>query len=327
MSRLNPSVEISIVIPAYNEEENIPQLYSVLTSVLNNLSVDWEIIVIDDGSQDGTWDIIQELHSRDDRVRGIRLSRNFGHQYAVLAGLTYSFGKAVISMDADLQHPPYVIVDMVRYWKEGYKIVNTRRTDPDDFSLAKKLSTRLFYYLFSALSGIKLEYGSADFRLLDRQVVDELLKFREHGLFLRGLVQWVGYHNITISFRASKRFRGTTKYGARKMLRFAWHAIASFSVLPLRLGILFGLFASAISLFWLVWAVITKLFFGGTVSGWASTIVMTSFLFGVLFIFVGLIGEYIARILIQVRERPLFLVSEHLGTRDSSQDVEERDIH
>jgi glycosyltransferase involved in cell wall biosynthesis len=309
-------ISVSIVVPAYNEERNITELYSRLRPVLAALGLQWEIIFVDDGSSDNSWSEIQRVHDHDATVKGIRLSRNFGHQYALLAGLRHAIGRAVVSMDADLQHPPEVIPELVAHWKNGSKIVNTIRLDPPDFPLAKRILAHAFYTIFSYLSGVRLEHGMADFRLLDRQVLDELLKFREEGLFLRGLVQWIGYPNSTVTFQSAKRFGGVSKYNFYRMLKFGWHGVSSFSIVPLRIGIAIGILTSLASFYWLLEALYAKLVSGTVVPGWASTVGIMSLLFGILFIFLGLLGEYVGRVLVQVRERPLFLIEASVGLNE-----------
>jgi len=304
---------LSVVIPAYHEEGNLQKLYSELVEALSSTGITWEVILVDDGSADATWQEISELHGQDGRVRGLRLSRNFGHQYALFAGMSAARGQAVVSMDADLQHPPAVIPKLLGEWRKGMKIVHTVRIDHDDISWSKKLTSNLFYRLFSFLSGVQLSPGMADFRLLDRQVVNELLKLREGGLFLRGLVQWVGYPNSKVYFQCGNRFAGTSKYNLRRMLKFAWTGITSFSIIPLRLGIIIGLLTSLFAFYQLGEALWVKFFTNRAVPGWASIIGLQSLLFGVLFILLGILGEYLARILEEVRQRPRFIVSEAVG--------------
>jgi glycosyltransferase involved in cell wall biosynthesis len=303
---------ISVVIPAFCEEGNLLRLYEELVQGLASAAVMWELIIVDDGSIDGTWDEIFALHQRDARVKGLRLSRNFGHQYALFAGLAHATGKAVITMDADLQHPPAVIPQLLALWYAGSKIVHTVRVDDQTTPWLKKTTSHMFYRIFSCLSGVELSAGMADFRLLDRQVIDELLQFNEGNLFLRGLIHWVGYPSSKLEFRSGKRFSGESKYNVRKMLKLAWTGVTSFSLVPLRLAIVLGMITSLVSLCALVYSVWAKLS-DKTVPGWASMIGIESLLFGILFIMLGIIGEYIGRILEEVRRRPRFLVDERVG--------------
>jgi dolichol-phosphate mannosyltransferase len=302
------------VVPAFNEAGNLERFYEEVEAVLREIRLPWELVIVDDGSRDATWEGIRALNARDPRVRGVRFSRNFGHQYALLAGLSRARGDAVVSMDADLQHPPPVIAQLVAEWRKGSQIVHTVRHDPESVSWFKRVTSRLFYRLFSFLSGTELSAGMADFRLLDRQVVRNLLDFPEEGLFLRGLVHWVGFPSSSVGFECRPRFAGSTSYTLRKMLRFAWTGVTSFSLVPLRLSILLGFVTSAFAFEQLLEALYRKLVLGGTVPGWTQLMVVMSALFGVLFIMLGIVGEYVGRILTEVRHRPRFIVREELGT-------------
>jgi dolichol-phosphate mannosyltransferase len=313
-----PEHTVSIVVPAYNEQGNLRQLYTELKSALSPHVTSWELVFVDDGSTDETWKEIRSLHQQDGRIHGVRLSRNFGHQDALVAGMTHARGDAVITMDADLQHPPHLVPLLIAEWRKGSKIVKTVRREAPDLSAFKRMTSRLYYRLFSYLSGVNLESGMADFRLLDREVLQQILAFKEEGLFLRGIVQWVGYPSSTVDFECGSRFSGTTKYTLPRMMRFAWHGISSFSLIPLRLGILLGLSASAIAFFGVMFAILTKYLDSEAAKGWASSVAIISFLFGMLFIFLAVLAEYVGRILIEVRERPRFIVSDKLDANPTA---------
>jgi dolichol-phosphate mannosyltransferase len=302
-----------VVVPVFNEAGNIRPLYDEVKRYLGPLACDFELLFSDDGSADGTWDQVVALHEEDPRVKGIRLSRNFGHQYALFAGLAHASGDAVISMDGDLQHPPSLIPQMLERWKSGDKIVHTARIDSPDTPALKTISSRLFYRVFAYLSGVDLASGMADFRLLDRQVLDEILKFREEGLFLRGIVHWVGYPSSSIEFRCAERHSGKSKYNLKRMLKLAWAGVTSFSVVPLRIGINIGVLTSILAFAELLYAIYAKIFTDTVVPGWASAVAVLSFLFGILFILLGIIGEYIGRILAEVRNRPRYLLNGKVG--------------
>lgn len=303
---------ISIVVPAYNEESNLAVLLARIRDVMDRAddNEDWEVVIVDDGSNDRTWATVETLSAKDSRIRGVRLSRNFGHQSALIAGLAAARGKAVISMDADLQHPPEVLPQLIRKWRDGYQIVHAVRRDPPQLSWFKRTTSRLYYRMFTFLSGVEIEEGAADFRLIDRQVLDEILKFEEEGLFLRGIVRWVGYETASVPFDCGERYSGSTKYGFRKMVKLGWDGVSSFSLVPLRIGIAIGLASSTIAFLSVALAIVGKWFDDTAIPGWASSVAISSFLFGVLFVFLAVLAEYVGRIAVEVRRRPRFLVRE-----------------
>ena len=300
---------LSVVIPVYNEEGNIPELCRQVTDVLRSMDVRYEILLVDDGSNDGTWSAICEGSSGYDEIEGIRLSRNFGHQHALLAGLSHARGDAVISMDGDLQHPPRMIPSLFEKWEEGFDIVNTVREDDATTSRFKKMTSSCFYKLFSSMTGVGLTQGSSDFRLIDARVLEVLFEFRDVDIFLRGAVQWLGFRCATVPYNANRRFSGKSKYPLAKMSKFALGAVVSFSDKPLWMGIWLGLATSLIAAGELVYILI-RYFQGATLPGWGSTVGIISFLFGILFIILGIIGIYISRIHKSLQGRPRFVVAE-----------------
>ena len=305
---------LSVVIPAYNEAQNIPLLYQHLAEIMPGMVAEqWELIIVDDGSRDETWRAIRKLAKSDGRIKGVRLSRNFGHQYALMAGLEVAQGEAVITMDCDLQHPVAILPILFEKWRSGYKVVKTLRQESLQVGWFKGWTSRTFYRCFSFLSGMELQPGEADFRLLDRQALDELLRFNEQGLFLRGLTEWIGFSSCAIPYNPGARAHGQSQYSLKKMASLAWKGLSSFSIMPLRIGIFIGLLGSLISLCVVFYAFFGKIFGEGTVPGWASTMMVISVLFFLLFIYLGILGEYIGRIIIEVRGRPRYIVSDTQG--------------
>jgi dolichol-phosphate mannosyltransferase len=296
----------------YNEGPNVAAFVDAVLEVLDPTGIRAEIILVDDGSSDGTWSAITEACKRRPNVRGVALSRNFGHQGALLAGLNLSRGEAVVTMDGDLQHPPSTLVDLLRAWQEGFQVVNTRRTDSDDTGWFKRTTSRAFYWIFSRLTGVAMDPGSSDFRLLDRRAVDALVQLGDADLFIRGMVSWLGYRSSTIAYRAAPRRSGVSKFTLRKMLSLSRGAIVSFSALPLRLGIFAGFFTGA-----LAFVELCYIFYaysqGRVVPGWASVMTVMSLMFGVLFVLLGIIGTYIAKVYDVLKRRPRFVVGALAG--------------
>jgi dolichol-phosphate mannosyltransferase len=312
MSQANMDL-ISIVIPVYNEENNLPILYSRLKATLNSSQYSYEIIFVDDGSIDNSWEYIEKLCVADSLVKGIRFSRNFGHQFALSAGIDYAKGNAVVTMDADLQHPPEMIPRLTEKWKEGFDIVYTIRGENKDASLFKRLSSNFFYTVINKFARISIPMGAADFRLLGRDVVDSFKSFHERTRFLRGLVGWMGYRNIGISYTADERFAGKTKYSFIKMVAFAVTGITSFSSFPLYISAFLGFIIAAISFFYGIYAVYVKIFTDKVVPGWTSVLLSVLFLGGVQLIAIGVLGEYLSRVYEEVKQRPLYLIAQKKG--------------
>ena len=301
--------ELSIVAPMYNEEGNIAAFVSAVEAAVRSLGVPFEIILVDDGSSDGTWRQIVEQSELHPQLRGARLARNFGHQGALMAGLSEARGRAVVSMDGDLQHPPELIPELVARWREGYKVVATERADAEDTSLFKRTTSRWFYGVFSKLTGVAMAPGNSDFRLLDSSAVQALTAMNDVDLFIRGSVTWLGFRTFTLPYRANRRFSGTTKYSLKKMLRFAFGAILSFSLAPLKLGIWIGFLTSGFATLELAY-ILVQYFRGQTVTGWASMMAFMSLMFGILFVLLGVIGTYLGKIFEVLKNRPRFLIGE-----------------
>ena len=309
MSHPHSTVEISIVIPLYNESGNIARLTEEIVKALPLNEIDYELLLVDDGSVDDTWSVIEDACSATPHIKGIRLSRNFGHQNALLAGLNQAQGKAIISMDGDLQHPPQSLPAMIDLWREGNKIVSTKRTRAEHLGKFKTKTSEWFYRIFSWLSGVQIEEGSSDFRLIDRQVLNELLRFNDVNPFLRGAVKWLGFeeHTACLEYKVGHRHEGESSYTLKRMLNFANSAIVSFSTKPLLLGIWLGLATSAIAFTELIYIIVLWTM-GATVPGWASTVGIMALLFGVLFILLGVIGLYLSRIHTALQQRPKFVI-------------------
>ena len=308
---------LSVIVPCYNEAAVLRATHERLSRTLGSLpDIEFEIIFVDDGSSDDTFHLLTDLHASDRRVRVVRLSRNFGHQVAVTAGLADASGDAIAIIDADLQDPPEVIPEMVELWKAGNDVVYGSRVTRDGESRFKLWTAKAFYRMINRLSDTEIPVDTGDFRLIDRKVADVLLAMPERGRFLRGMVSWVGFKQTPIFYKREARHAGKSKYPLLKMIRFAMDGIVSFSILPLRLAALTGLAAIWIALAGIVVAVVVRVFALYDLRlgrGWASLFVAIMFMGGVQLLCLGLIGEYLGRIYTEVKQRPLYAVRERLG--------------
>ena len=310
---------LSIVVPCYNEDAVLPELHRRLVTVLEQIvDVSFELIYTDDGSHDHTPDILRELQATDARVRVVTLSRNFGHQLAVTAGLEHATGEALVIIDADLQDPPEVIPEMIERWHDGYQVVYGLRATRGGESMLKLWTAKAFYRLINLVSDIEIPLDVGDFRLLDRKVVDVLLAMPERDRFLRGMVSWIGFKQVAVIYDRAPRRAGESKYPLTKMLRFAVDSVLSFSFVPLRLAIWVGFGAIAASFAGIVYALVIRLYTTDWVRGWASIFTALLFLGGVQLITLGIVGEYVGRIYAEVKLRPLYVVRERLGFADEA---------
>ena len=312
---------ISIVVPVYNEEPVLAELYRRVTAVLDGVGEPWELILVNDGSRDRSTEVIAQLHEKDERVKGISFSRNFGFQVAATAGLDHAQGDAIILSDADLQDPPEVYPEMIAKWREGYDVVYGQRKSREGETWFKLITAKIFYRLIHKITSIDIPLDTGDFRLMDRKVVEAIRHMPERNRFLRGLVPWVGYRQIGIEYERHARFAGESKYGSLKqMLPFALDAITSFSYIPLQMATYLGFFIAAISGFAILTVVLVRLFGPETpLVGQATTLVAVLFLGGVQLISLGIIGEYLGRIYDEVKGRPLYLVDQKWGMEEKAE--------
>ncbi len=301
-------VKLSLVVPAYNEQEALPELLDRLLSVLEGEFDEWEVLVVDDGSTDSTWEVLEAASRDDPRIRGVRLSRNFGHQVALSAGLSATTGDLVVTMDADLQHPPETIPALVEKSGEGYDVVYAVRSASDAEGRFKVVSARLFYRAVNALTSLDIPIGGADFRLMSRRVVDALLLMPERHRFLRGMTRWVGFPQATVEYDRGARVVGYSKYSGRAMVRLAFDAILGFSALPLRLASMLGLFLSFLGGLYFIYVIGVRLFTDDAVAGWTSVVGVVLVLGGVQLACIGIIGQYLGRMYDELKNRPLFVV-------------------
>ncbi|HXW69994.1 MAG TPA: glycosyltransferase family 2 protein [Methylocella sp.] len=306
-------VELSVVAPVYNESENIVTLLKRLDPVLQRCVDSYEIIFIDDGSNDDTLAVLRAANAADGRIRAVSLSRNFGKEIAITAGIDHVRGSATVIMDADLQHPPELIEAFIARWREGYKNVFAQRVDHGLYSPLRRLLTQRFYRLFGTFGETRLPEGAGDFRLLDRQAVAALRVMREHARFSKGLYAWIGFKSIGVPFEIEARLHGKSKFSYRKLTNLALDGLMSFSTLPLKVWSYIGSATSLLALALASFYLFRTLIFGVDVPGYASLIVSITFFAGIQLISLGIIGEYIGRIFAEVKRRPLYLIEERIG--------------
>ncbi len=299
---------ISVVVPAYNEAANLKQL---VDEVSNQLSAyQFELIVVNDGSKDDTLQVIKQLHESDERIKFVSLARNFGHQQALRCGLFFAKGDAVITMDADLQHPPSLLPEMIALWEQGNAIVATTKSDSSDTPFIQSFFTKIFYRVLNFVSDVSMHHGAADFRLMDRKVVELINQSPENDLFLRGFVEWVGFKKATISYAPKARFAGKSQYQMRRRVSLGVNGLTSFSVKPLRLAVVAGSIISLLAFIYALYALYVFFFTEKAITGWTSLLLSVLFLGGLQMLMIGILGEYIGKIFMQTKGRPNFVVEE-----------------
>ena len=310
-------IRYSFVIPVFNEQETLPELHRRLSDVIEGLDGEAELLFVDDCSFDGSYELLAELGRRDQRVRVIRFARNFGHQVAITAGLEHAVGDAVIVLDADLQDPPEVVPDLVARWKEGYEVVYAVREHRSGESWVKRVTASWFYRILRRIAHIEIPLDAGDFRLVDRRAVDAFRAMRERTRYVRGMFSWVGFRQIGVPYTRSERFAGEPKYSYSKSLKLAIDGIVSFSDAPLRAALVAGFAFSTLAFLIGVFAVVAKLAGAFVVPGWASILVVVSFLGGIQLTLMGMLGLYVGRIYEEVKARPIYIVRETIGFRDA----------
>ncbi|HEY9086963.1 MAG TPA: glycosyltransferase family 2 protein [Anaerolineaceae bacterium] len=303
----------TVIAPIFNEKENLPVLYKRISDVMNSTNEAWELVLVDDGSRDGSTDIIRALAEQDPRVRPVIFARNFGHQIAVTAGLDYSRGQAVVIIDADLQDPPELILEMIEKWREGYEVVYAVRAQREGETWFKLFTASLFYRMIYRITDVKIPLDTGDFRLMDRKVVNVMNSMRERHRFLRGMSSWVGFKQTGVSYNRAARQAGETKYPFRKMFKLALNAVTGFSYFPLQLATYMGFISAALAIIAIPVVIILRVTGAPDARpllGQATTLIAVLFLGGTQMISLGILGEYIGRIYDEVKGRPLYVVSQ-----------------
>ena len=308
-SRRSPHPLLSIVIPVYNEQDCVGEMLRRLAAVIAMLGVDYEVIFVDDGSRDGTLERLRAAASENPRVRYVSFARNFGHQFALAAGIDHAGGDVVVSLDGDLQHPPELIPELFAQWQKGYDVVYTVRVSNRGHA-TKEFWSRVFYWLMRKLTGVDVPTGGADFRLIDRRVADALRECREQFVFVRGLVPWLGFKRKGVPYEAAERYAGSTSYVFARMLRFALDGVFSFSIVPLRLISILGVITVALGVVYGGYTLWIRLFSDQAVSGWASMVGVMLVFSGTQLLSLGILSEYVGRIYEEVKQRPRYVVAE-----------------
>lgn len=305
--------KLSVVVSVYNEELALEMFFEETTKILKEMDWDYELIFVNDGSQDGSYDILKKFITMSDKVRVVNFSRNFGHEAAMLAGVDYARGDGVVCMDADLQHPPAYIPKITEAFDSGYSVVNMVRTKNKDAGIIKRITSGAFYKVLNWMSPVKFENNASDFFAFDAKVMKVMkTEYRERIRFLRGFVQNVGFRRTTIEFEAAKRVAGESKYSIKKLFKFSIHTLFSFSDLPLKLGVYSGIVTALFGIILMVYTIINKVLYH-VPAGYSTIIVFLSFMFAVLMVIIGVIGEYISILFTEIKERPIYLVDEILG--------------
>ena len=303
-------ITYSIIAPIYNERENLPELHRRVTEVMNSTGESWELILVDDGSSDSSSDIIRDLAKKDSHVRPVIFARNFGHQVAVTAGLDYSRGEAVVIIDADLQDPPELILEMAKKWKEGNEVVYAVRVEREGESWFKLWTASLFYRIIYRITDVKIPLDTGDFRLMDRKVVNVMNQMREKHRFLRGMSAWVGFKQVGVEYTRAARVAGETKYPFRKMFKLAVNAVTGFSYFPLQVATYVGFASAVIAILAIPLVIYLRVAGHQQLTGQATTLIAVLFLGGVQLISLGVLGEYIGRLYDEAKGRPLYIVRE-----------------
>ena len=301
-------ITYSIIAPIYNEIDNLPELYRRVKEVMDSSGEPWELILVDDGSTDGSTDKVRELAEKDKIIRPVIFARNFGHQVAITAGWDYARGDASVIIDADLQDPPEVILELAKKWKEGYEVVYAVRGEREGESWFKLWTASLFYRLIYQITDVKIPVDTGDFRLMDRKVVNVLKQMKERHRFPRGMSAWVGFKQIGVTYKRAARHAGVTKYPFRKMLRLAVNAITGFSYFPLQVATYIGFVSAGISIFAIPVVIVMRMAGNGAFFGQATTLISVLFLGGVQLISLGILGEYVGRLYDEAKGRPLYIV-------------------